>query len=62
MVPGRWVKSSRSTDATNCVEVRVDDDVYRVRDTKDRGAGPILLFSSPQWRAFVAGVKAGEFD
>jgi Domain of unknown function (DUF397) len=47
----------------NCVEVgrSADDGVVLVRDTKDR-AQEALSFTDEEWTAFVAGVKAGEFD
>ena len=46
----------------NCVEVgRTADGVVLVRDTKDR-AQQALAFTDDEWAAFVAGVKAGEFD
>ena len=46
----------------NCVEVgRTDDGAVLVRDTKDR-AQQALAFTDEEWAAFVAGVKAGEFD
>jgi len=32
-------------------------DLIGVRDTKDAGAGPVLLFSGAAWRSFVARVK-----
>jgi Domain of unknown function (DUF397) len=32
-----------------------------VRDTKDNGRGPILRFTESEWRAFVLGVRDGEF-
>ena len=45
-----------------CVEVgRSPDGAVLVRDTKDRAQQP-LAFSDEEWAAFVAGVKAGEFD
>lgn len=45
----------------NCVEVgRTDDGAVLVRDTKDRTQE--LAFTDEEWTAFVAGVKAGEFD
>ena len=45
----------------NCVEVgRSADGVVLVRDTKDRALQ--LAFTDDEWGAFVAGVKAGEFD
>ena len=48
---------------SNCVEVgrSADDGVVLVRDTKDR-AQAALSFTDEEWAAFVAGVKAGEFD
>jgi hypothetical protein len=46
----------------NCVEVgRSTDGTVVVRDTKDR-AQQALAFTDAEWAAFVAGVKAGEFD
>jgi hypothetical protein len=32
-----------------------------VRDSKDR-SGPVLAFDPDQWRAFIDGVKQGDFD
>jgi hypothetical protein len=51
MTPGRWVKARRSDNATGCVEVRVDEGGYRVRDTKDLGRGPELTLTASEWRA-----------
>jgi hypothetical protein len=46
----------------NCVEVgRTDNGAVLVRDSKDR-AQQALAFTDEEWSAFVAGVKAGEFD
>ena len=45
----------------NCVEVgRTADGAVLVQDTKDRAQ--TLAFTAEEWTAFVAGVKAGEFD
>jgi hypothetical protein len=55
-----WHKSSASGDA-NCVEVRIAADGVLVRDDKDRRS-PILTFTHDEWRAFLAGVRLGEFD
>ena len=53
-----WRKSSWSTYNGNCVEVaELRSDLIGVRDTKDAGAGPVLLFSGAVWRSFVARVK-----
>ena len=46
----------------NCVEVgRTAEGAVLVRDTKNR-AQEALAFTDEEWAAFVAGVKAGEFD
>ncbi|AKH84097.1 toxin-antitoxin system toxin subunit [Streptomyces sp. CNQ-509] len=59
-----WVKSSYSNgDGGGCVEwapVVAASGVVPVRDSKDPD-GPALAFSAAGWRAFVAGVRAGEF-
>jgi DNA helicase HerA-like ATPase len=55
-----WRKSSWSTYNGNCVEVaELRRDLIGIRDTKDAGAGPVLLFSDTAWRSFVARVKSG---
>jgi uncharacterized protein DUF397 len=54
-------RTSSVCDLNGCVEVALLDDQVAVRDAKDRG-GPVLLFSAPEWEAFVGGVRSGEFD
>jgi hypothetical protein len=54
-----FVKSSLS-GSSGCVEVARSPDGVVVRDSKDRTMN--LRFSINEWTAFVAGVKAGEFD
>lgn len=45
----------------NCVEVGFVTAEVLLRDSKNpRGA--VLRFTTDEWRAFLAGVKAGEFD
>jgi hypothetical protein len=58
-----WHKSTHSGDnGGGCVEVaRNLPGVVAVRDSKDPG-GPKLAFAPDEWRAFTAGIKAGEFD
>jgi Domain of unknown function (DUF397) len=60
----RWRKASFSGNGGgSCVEVgQTDDGALLVRDTKDHGRGPIHRFTQAEWRAFVAGVRNGEFD
>ncbi|GAB1640934.1 hypothetical protein KRMM14A1259_13570 [Krasilnikovia sp. MM14-A1259] len=36
--------------------------IVAVRDTKDNGNGPVLLFTPAEWDAFIGGAKNGEFD
>jgi uncharacterized protein DUF397 len=58
-----WRKSSWSGgNGGDCVEVaRNLPGAVAVRDSKDPG-GPKLVFTPDEWRAFTAGVTAGEFD
>jgi len=58
-----WRKSSWSGgNGGDCVEVaRNLLGIVAVRDSKDPG-GPKLVFTPDEWRAFAAGVTAGEFD
>ncbi|WP_405084820.1 DUF397 domain-containing protein [Microbispora sp. NBC_01389] len=57
-----WQKSSYSGSGDNCVEVAVLAGGGRaVRDSKDPD-GPVLTFTSAEWRAFIGGVKHGAFD
>ena len=58
-----WQKSSMSGYNGSCFEIaRLVTDRVGVRDTKDKGSGPVLVFNQDEWTAFTAGVKAGEFD
>jgi hypothetical protein len=56
-----WFKSSFSA-AGDCVEVaHLPGGDVAVRDTKNR-ARAAHVYTGSEWAAFVAGVKAGEFD
>jgi len=46
----------------NCVGVAIGADEVRVVDTKSGDDQQALRFTLAEWAAFVAGVKAGEFD
>jgi len=57
-----WGKSSYSGDAAQCVETAVlPDRRIAVRDSKHPGDA-VLIYTPAEWRAFIAGAKAGEFD
>ena len=58
-----WRKSSYSgSSGGGCVEVaQFPALVVGVRDSKDP-EGPKLLLALDEWRTFVAGAKAGQFD
>ncbi len=61
--PGpHWIKSSLSFANGDCVEVAsLPDGQIGVRDSKD-AEGPVLRFTSDEWRAFLGGTRNGEFD
>jgi Domain of unknown function (DUF397) len=44
-----------------CVEVGFVTAEVLLRDSKHQD-GPVLRFNTDEWNAFLAGVKAGEFD
>lgn len=51
------MKSSYCGSAA-CVDVVIHDDYVSVRDEQH----VICIFTFTEWRAFVLGVKAGQFD
>ncbi len=51
-----WFKSSFSPSQGGCVEVNFDSATVRVRDTKDRGTGPVLTVDIITWPGFIAEV------
>lgn len=52
-----WRKSAASTYNGNCVEAGHGTGQVLVRDTKNRGAGPVLTFTPQAWAAFTAALK-----
>lgn len=58
-----WKKSSHSGgNGGNCVEVATNlPGLVAVRDSKDP-SGPALVFMPGEWKAFLGGVKRGEFN
>ncbi len=62
----RWRKSSFSTGETNggeCVEIaELPEGGVAVRNSTLGDASPVVHYTRAELRAFVLGVKAGEFD
>jgi Domain of unknown function (DUF397) len=57
--PVQWRRSSRCANNA-CVEVAKIGEAYLVRNSKDP-QGAVLSFSEGEWKAFAAGVAAGDF-
>lgn len=54
LTTGTWVTSSySSSQGGQCVEVARVGDHVAARDTKQRGAGPVLLVPATAWTAFL---------
>ena|SRR5690348_8782112 len=53
--------SSTAESIGSCVEVGSVTAEVLIRNSREPG-GPVLNFTHEEWEAFVAGVKAGEFD
>src|ERR1035441_5887036 len=58
----RWRKASFSGNGgASCVEVgQARDGMILVRDTKNRGRGPVHRCTPEEWRAFITGVGEGQ--
>lgn len=56
-----FVKARQTLMRRVCVQVARKEGAVAVRDSKDESR-TTLLFSNEEWKVFVEGVKAGEFD
>jgi hypothetical protein len=56
---GDWRTSRHSGSSANCVQVAAAGRVVGVRDSKQRGRGPILEFTEAGWRAFAEAARKG---
>jgi hypothetical protein len=57
-----WRTSTFSGGNGSCVEVASNlPGIIAVRDSKDR-QGPALVFTPDEWTAFLAGIRADEFN
>jgi Domain of unknown function (DUF397) len=58
-----WFTSSYTDgNGGSCVEVAVAGGWVGVRDSKQHGRGPVHAFPADEWSAFLAAVRADEFD
>ena len=55
-----WRKSSFSNPSGNCVEAAQLADGVALRNSRFPD-GPALVFTRPEWKAFLRGVKDGDF-
>ena len=59
---GRWHRSSRCSNESNCVEVGLlADGRVGIRDSKLPAGSHHLAVDPGSWRVFLHGVKLGEF-
>lgn len=58
---GFYVSLCSTGDWHQCVACKITEEVVQVRDTKDPD-DTTLTFTHGEWRAFIQGVKNGEFD
>jgi Domain of unknown function (DUF397) len=56
-----WLKADSSTANGQCVEIAAAVGNIAIRDSKDPG-GPILVYTTSEFRAFLDGARNGEFD
>lgn len=56
-----WRKAQLSVQNGQCVELARAGSMIAIRDSKSP-AGPVLMYTPAEWRAFLDGAKNGEFD
>lgn len=56
-----WHKAQSSTVNGQCVEIASAVGKIAIRDSKDPD-GPILVYTSAEFSAFLEGARNGEFD
>jgi hypothetical protein len=54
-----WFKSSYSSGAASCIEIKLSADVILMRDSKDPRLGrPVISLTKSEWSSFMATVRA----
>ncbi|MFF3446969.1 DUF397 domain-containing protein [Streptomyces sp. NPDC002667] len=56
-----WRRSSKCGNESECVEVAMERDCVRTRDSK-APAWPTLTFTNGAWSEFLGAVRAGELQ
>ncbi|WP_084010972.1 DUF397 domain-containing protein [Pseudofrankia sp. DC12] len=56
-----WRRTSFCGIENSCVDLAFEPTGVAMRDSKDP-AGPVLLFTTTEWAAFLRGVHNGEFE
>ena len=56
-----WIKAQLSNINGACIEIASAPGKIAIRDSKDPG-GPVLVYTNPEFRAFLDGARNGEFD
>lgn len=57
-----WKKSTRSDSAANCVEVRLDNGIPLVRDSKLGNTSPIFALGLDDFTAFLGAMDADAME
>ncbi|MGQ4516330.1 DUF397 domain-containing protein [Streptomyces sp. DW26H14] len=57
-----WQKSSYSGNASNCLNVAADADDGTIKLRESDDPDTVVTTTPEKLRAFILGVKAGEFD
>lgn len=56
-----WIKSMKSSQGGNCVEMRCWEDAVEIRDSKDP-TGPVLRLTGAGVADWLAGARSGSLD